>query len=92
MANRLLLASIGALPLAITALAVSGVRTVEVGLVARTGQIPAGGDGTAIVGLNAPFSNGLGEPGFTGELVSGDRFVWSGNGIVWLNSDAPKGT
>lgn len=79
------------LPLALAAAAMAE-PPVKVDLVARTGEVPASGDGSAIVALNAPCANGLGEPGFTGELASGDRFVWSGDGIVWLNSDAPKGT
>jgi hypothetical protein len=88
MASRPFLALTCSMPLAITSMVVAGGKTVEVGLVARVGDVPAGGDGTAIATLNAPFCNGLGEPGFTGELASGDRFVWSGDGIVWLNSSA----
>ncbi|MGA1400879.1 MAG: hypothetical protein ACO38P_10890, partial [Phycisphaerales bacterium] len=78
MASRPFLALTCSMPLAITSMVVAGGKTVEVGLVARVGDVPAGGDGTAIANLNAPFCNGLGEPGFTGELASGDRFVWSG--------------
>ncbi|MGA1709463.1 MAG: dockerin type I repeat-containing protein [Phycisphaerales bacterium] len=88
MASRPFLALTCSLPLALTSMVVAGGKTVEVGLVARVGEVPAGGDGTAIANLNSPFCNGLGEPGFTGELGSGDRFVWSGAGIVWLNSNA----
>jgi len=60
-------------------------RTVDV--VAFGGQIPPGGDGTAITSLNAPFTNSLGQPGFTGVLASGERFVWVNDQIVWLNQD-----
>ena len=60
-------------------------QVVEVGLVARTGEVAPGGDGTAISTLNSAFSNGLGDAGFTGGLESGERFVWSGAGIVWMN-------
>ena len=87
MPTRPVLGLVCCVPLAASSLALGG-QVVEVGLIARTGDVPVGGDGTAIVSLNAPFSNGLGQPGFTGELASGDRFVWSGAGIVWLNSDA----
>jgi hypothetical protein len=65
---------------------------VDAQLVAREGGPAPGGDGTTISGLNAPFVNGLGEVGFTGTLASGDRFVWLGDGIVWLNSDALPGS
>ena len=90
MFDRPLLGLACRLPIAIAGVAAGG-EIVEVGLVARTGDIPPSGDGTAIVSLNSPFSNGLGQPGFTGELASGDRFVWSGAGIAWLNSDALPG-
>lgn len=65
---------------------------VEAELVARIGGAAPGGDGTTISNLNAPFVNGLGEVGFTGTLASDDRFVWLGDGIVWLNSDALPGS
>lgn len=91
MVDRLPLRLLAAWPF-VLATAASGGQVVEVGLVARIGDVPATGDGTSIVGLNAPFANGFGQPGFTGELGSGDRFVWIGDGIAWLNSDAPKGT
>lgn len=59
--------------------------------IAYEGQIPPGGDGTPIDVLYAPFTNSLGQVGFTGFLQSNDTFVWFNNGIVWLNSMAPKG-
>ncbi|MGA0287928.1 MAG: dockerin type I repeat-containing protein [Phycisphaerales bacterium] len=65
---------------------------VEAELVAREGGPAPGGDGTTISALNAPFANGLGQVGFTGTLASGDRFVWLGDEIVWLNSDALPGS
>lgn len=53
------------------------------------GDIPPGETG-AVVSLNAPFTNSLGEPGFTGDLDVAnvnDRFVWADAGIVWHNED-----
>jgi len=80
------------LPVAAAALAVSAAAIASgpsIDIVAFGGQIPPGGDGSAITSLNAPFTNSLGQPGFTGVLASGDRFVWVDSGIVWLNADGP---
>jgi len=67
-------------------------KTVSVDLVAEIGDVPEGGDGTAITALNYPTIGADGSVGFTGSLASQDVFVWRGEGILWLNSDAPKGT
>lgn len=51
------------------------------------GDIPDGETG-AVTSLNAPFTNSLGEVGFTGDLDvanANDRFVWADDGIVWHN-------
>ncbi len=44
-------------------------------------------DGSVVDTLNAPFTNGLGEPGFVGSFVGGERFVWSGAGVLFRASD-----
>jgi hypothetical protein len=59
--------------------------------VVRVGVAAPGTGGVAISTLNSPFTNGLGEVGFTGNLANEDRFVWFDDGVIWLNSDAPKG-
>lgn len=56
----------------------------------RADLILAEGDTTTgvsgpITALNQTFVNGLGDPGFTG--IADEAFVWSGDGIRWLNSD-----
>ncbi|HEX4956146.1 MAG TPA: hypothetical protein VF017_22385 [Thermoanaerobaculia bacterium] len=60
-------------------------------LVAQVGQSPAGANGP-ITSLNAPFTNGLGQPGFTGAANDGgagtDNFVWFDTGIAFLDADA----
>ncbi len=56
----------------------------------RATLILAEGDTTAgvsgpVTALNQPFVNGFGDPGFTG--IADEGFVWSDNGIRWVNSD-----
>lgn len=36
--------------------------------------------------IQPPFTNSLGQVGFTGGFADGDRFVWLGDEIVWQNS------
>jgi len=43
---------------------------------------------STVVNLNAPFTNGLGYPGFNGTLTDGQRFIWCGTGPVFLSGDA----
>jgi hypothetical protein len=61
--------------------------TISVQRVAYVGQTPSGGDGSAITTLNSPFTNSLGRVGFTGNLASGNNFVWHDADIIWLNTD-----
>ena len=75
-----------------TGLAVGAGDVVSATLIARQGGPAPGGDGTPIAEINAPFVNDLGQVGFTGTLASGDRFVWLGEQVVWLNSDALPGS
>ncbi|HMN96699.1 MAG TPA: GC-type dockerin domain-anchored protein [Phycisphaerales bacterium] len=72
--------------LALSSLAHSGLAPTTIEIVARAGAAPPGGDGSVITSVNAPFTNSLGEVGFTGILESGERFVWSGASVVWLNA------
>jgi len=60
-------------------------------LVAREGLPAPGTPGLLITVLNSPFTNSLGQVGFTGAVDNGgvsDSFVWLGGGVVWRNSDA----
>ena len=59
-----------------------------VDIIAFEGQVPPGGDGSAITSISAPFTNSAGQSGFTGVLASGERFVWFNSGVTWLNGDA----
>jgi hypothetical protein len=68
-----------------------GPATVTATLVAQDGQSPAGLNGP-ITSLNAPFTNGAGQVGFTGGANDGgagsDNFVWFDTGILFLDADA----
>ncbi len=66
-----------------SAVALAGVPTLDI--IAFEGQIAPGGDGSVITSLNTPFTNSLGQAGFTGVLESGERFVWFNDAVVWLN-------
>ncbi|MCH9649312.1 MAG: lamin tail domain-containing protein [Deltaproteobacteria bacterium] len=60
-------------------------------VIVQEGDTPTGGGGNAVTSLNAPFSNGDGEVGFTGNVDNGgsnDAFVWFDTSIAWLNSSA----
>jgi hypothetical protein len=41
-----------------------------------------------VTALNAPFTNGLGYPGFYGSLADGQGFIWCRTGPVFLSGDA----
>lgn len=43
---------------------------------------------STVTTLNAPFTNGLGYPGFYGALADGQGFIWCGTGPVFLSGDA----
>jgi len=68
---------------------VLGPAIVPATVITQDGQTPAGLNG-AITSLNAPFTNGLGQPGFTGGASDGvggtDNFVWFSNGVVFRDS------
>lgn len=65
----------------------------KIDVIAKEGEIPATGNGEAIVVLNPPFTNSLGQVGFTGRLGASENFVWFNDGIVFKQSDAlPKWT
>ena len=59
----------------------------SVDLIAAVGQpAPGAPKGSVIATLNAPFTDGNGNVGFTGNLNPSNNFVWYDTGIVWLNS------
>ncbi|TVQ31349.1 MAG: PEP-CTERM sorting domain-containing protein [Phycisphaeraceae bacterium] len=55
---------------------------------------PLGGGGATVRSVNAPYTNSLGQVGFTGNLDLPDgsieAFVWFNDGLTWRNSDAPS--
>jgi hypothetical protein len=62
---------------------------IPVTVVVQDGDVPPG-EVDPVSQLNSPFTNALGQVGFTGGLstVSGtDNFVWLDDGIVWKNSE-----
>ncbi|TVQ61290.1 MAG: hypothetical protein EA379_06465 [Phycisphaerales bacterium] len=69
---------------------------VSIDMIAAVGQTAPGSDGLAISSINAPFINGLGQVGFTGNLdnpLGGTiGYVWFNDGITWKNTDAVGNT
>ena len=61
---------------------------VSVQLVAREGTSPAGSGGLSITSVNSPYTNSLGQVGFTGQLTGNVGFVFFNNQIVFKNSDS----
>ncbi len=59
----------------------------HVELVVKVGDTPSGAGGATVSTLNAPFTDGNGKVGFTGNLNPSNNFVWYGAGVHWLNSD-----
>jgi hypothetical protein len=63
---------------------------IPVTVVVQDGDVPPG-EADPVSSVNSPFTNGVGQVGFTGGLttISGtDNFVWRDGGITWKNSDA----
>jgi hypothetical protein len=71
--------------LAISLTASSLASPISAGIVVKDGD--ALGPSTVTI-LNAPFTNGLGSPGFFGRLADGQGFIWCGAGPVFLSGDA----
>lgn len=88
MSHRLTIALLAGL--AGAAASVAGPVT-SVDLIAYEGMIAPNSGGLAISSLNAPFTNGLGQVGFTGNLDNGAGgtvgFVWIDNEVKWMNTD-----
>lgn len=88
MSNRITMALIAGL--AGAAASVAGPVT-SVDLIAYEGMVAPGSGGLAISSLNTPFTNGLGQVGFTGQVDNGAGgtvgFVWIDNEVKWLNTD-----
>lgn len=59
----------------------------EAHVLVREGGVLPGGAGTVDV-MFSPFTDGAGVPGFTGDVLGDDNFVWYDGGAVWQNSDA----
>ena len=89
-----------ALSLAVLAGATAGVANaggpVSIEMITAVGQTAPGSDGFSISSINAPFINGLGQVGFTGNLANPlgglIGYVWFNDGIVWKNTDATNNT
>jgi len=75
---------------AVAALSSSVFAVVPVQLVVKEGDTPTGAGGQSVVSVNNPYTDGVGKPGFTGQITgpSGNvGFVWYDNQIVFRNSD-----
>ncbi len=61
--------------------------------VAYQGQTVSYNSNSILLGaLNSPYTNGLGQVGFTGAATPGGNFVWYDTGITWLNTDDTSAT
>lgn len=60
-------------------------------VIARQNELPPG-EPDPISALNSPFTNSLGDPGFTGTLLGPDNFVWFDADVLWRNSDETGAT
>jgi hypothetical protein len=68
------------------ALASSAAAAVQIDVIVKVGDHPAGSDGGVVSTLNAPFTDGNGKVGFTGNLNPSNNFVFYDNAIIWKNS------
>jgi hypothetical protein len=59
---------------------------VRASVVLQDGDVPQGVS-APVSTISPPFINGGGRVGFAGSLTDGERFIWLGDGIRWLNSD-----
>jgi hypothetical protein len=59
---------------------------VRASVVLQDGDVPQGVS-APVSTISPPFINGAGQVGFAGSLTGGERFIWLGDGIRWLNSD-----
>lgn len=92
--SRAVLALVLALILAV-ALAAPAAAQVPVELIVKDGDTPPAAGGDPVTTLNAPFTNGLGQVGFTGAVDRGgssDNFIWFDSGPIWFNSSAVGST
>ena len=72
-------------PLMIASSAAAGV--VPVTVVVKVGDHLTGSGASVVSTINAPFTDGNGKLGFTGNLNPSDNFVFYDNAIIWKNSD-----
>lgn len=59
---------------------------VRASVVLQAGDEPQGVS-APVSTISPPFINGAGQVGFAGALVRGERFIWLGDDIRWLNSN-----
>jgi len=87
-------AAIAALCIGLTAGSAAFAATVPATMVLLEGDSPPGADGQTVTSVNAPFTDSLGNIGFTGGLTTDlggtDNFVWYDGSVIWRNSDAPE--
>jgi len=80
--------------LAVLVAAPAAAQPVPADLIAVDGQPPPG-ETDPVSTLNSPFTNGLGQVGFTGAVTpaggGSGNFVWYDAGVVWFNADALPG-
>lgn len=69
------------------ALAAGASAAVQIDVIVKVGDHPPGSDGGVVSTLNAPFTDGNGKVGFTGNLNPSNNFVFYDNAIIWKNSD-----
>ena len=66
-----------------------GPAAMSVTVVAQDGDSPSGVPG-AVSSLSSPFTNSLGQVGFSGN--ASENFIWIDTGVAWSNDDAMSNT
>jgi hypothetical protein len=59
---------------------------VRASVVLQEGDVPPG-VAAPVSTISPPFINAAGQVGFAGALTGGERFIWLGDGIRWLDSN-----
>ncbi len=89
MARRGLLLSSACAGVSFGLTSVAQAQVVRATVVMQYGDVPASGDGSAIGSLGYPDSTPSGKPVVVGSLTTDNAYVWVGDQIIWLGSQAP---
>jgi len=87
--SRFMFPLVGTAACAIGTTALAG-QPLAIDVILAVGDEPSAGSVVSLV--QSPFTNGLGQVGFTGAFENGDRYVWINDQIVWQHSWTSKYT